>query len=189
MARRVRQSKRADWWSVFPSPPPGTAPRSTPVAHCPSWTCYHLSFASFRAFHLTCLEGRTVLVAKGDGGLGTGARLWAGIHSADQRKLTFGVSIPWAKGWNPTLSPGAAQISQKEAELALFRRIFQFPPIMSPQWRLVNSILSLLSDLFLMKLNNSFICHIITFPQRSSMPFCLWMWQAILTNVVGLSMG
>lgn len=34
--------------------------------------------------------------------------------------------------------------------------------------RLTNSILPILSDLFLMKLNNSFICYVISFPSDST---------------------
>lgn len=34
--------------------------------------------------------------------------------------------------------------------------------------RLANSILPILSDFFLMKLNNSFICYVISFPSGSS---------------------
>lgn len=51
------------------------------------------------------------------------------------------------------------------------RKNILFAPITRTLLRLVNSILPILSDLFLMKLNNSFICYVISFPRRSNETF------------------
>lgn len=62
-----------------------------------------------------------------------------------------------------------------------------FAPIMRTLWRLVNSILPILSDLFLMKLNNSFICYVISFPNRSNETLTLNAVQTSWADVSGLS--
>lgn len=67
------------------------------------------------------------------------------------------------------------------------RENIPFAPITRTLLRSVNSILLILSDLFLMKLNNSFICYVISFPSRSHETSAQKAKQTSFANVSGLS--
>lgn len=108
------------------------------------------------------------------------------IHYADLQILTLVCAHPEPKAGNQLCRRGWMGWPKWTRSYSI-RENIPFAPITRTLLRSVNSILPILSDLFLMKLNNTFICYVISFPSRSHETSVQKAEQTSFANVSGLS--